>query len=469
MSAAQQEREDVEVQRIEPHPQQQKFLEASEDIVFFGGGAGGGKSRAAVMDPLRWVHLSKFRAIVFRRITSDLEGLWDEAASLYPLFGGVGVISGKLGMRWRFPSGARVKFSHLEDDKALRSHTGQSYAVVIFDEATHYPEKAFWHLLSRLRSLSGVKPYMRCTCNPQSEGWVRELLRWWIDEETGLPIPDRAGRPRFFIRDARRGTLDWADTREEVESRHKGKRALSITFIPSKLDDNPTITANDPDYRDKLEALPAAERAALLDGNWNARESAGDYFQEAWFPPVEAPPYPITRRVRFWDLAASVPTNANPDPDFTEGWLVYEMRPRGATEPLWLIADVIAMRKGPAEVEAAMLSTAHLDGHETEVGFYKDPAQAGKAQASALTAKLAGFTTHTVPATRNVETLAKPVTSLAKVGRIYVLRRPWTRDALRQLEAFPFGGHDDGVSALAGAFQVLTGSVPIRSFRVRGI
>jgi hypothetical protein len=40
------------------------------------------------------------------------------------------------------------------------------------------------------------------------------FLAWWIDPESGLPIPERAGALRYFIRIAER--IVWADQPEEL-------------------------------------------------------------------------------------------------------------------------------------------------------------------------------------------------------------------------------------------------------------
>nr|WP_234841454.1 terminase family protein [Sinorhizobium meliloti] len=65
---------------------------------------------------------------------------------------------------------------------------------------THFSAKQFWYMVSRNRSMSGVRPYTRATCNPDADSWVAELIRWWIDQDTGLPIPERAGVLRWFVR-----------------------------------------------------------------------------------------------------------------------------------------------------------------------------------------------------------------------------------------------------------------------------
>jgi hypothetical protein len=55
---------------------------------------------------------------------------------------------------------------------------------------------------------------------------------------------------------------------------------LSVTFIPGKLDDNPTLIAKDPSYRGRLKSLPRVERDRLLKGNWKASE--GSQIDSEW-------------------------------------------------------------------------------------------------------------------------------------------------------------------------------------------
>ncbi|WP_338149906.1 terminase large subunit domain-containing protein [Sinorhizobium meliloti] len=58
---------------------------------------------------------------------------------------------------------------------------------------THFSASSSRYMVSRKRSMSGVGPYTRATCNPDADSWVAELISWWIDQDTGLPIPERAG------------------------------------------------------------------------------------------------------------------------------------------------------------------------------------------------------------------------------------------------------------------------------------
>jgi hypothetical protein len=70
---------------------------------------------------------------------------------------------------------------------------GAQIPLICFDELTHFRAHQFFYMVSRNRSTCGVRPYIRATCNPDADSWVANFLAWWIDPETGFPIPERAG------------------------------------------------------------------------------------------------------------------------------------------------------------------------------------------------------------------------------------------------------------------------------------
>jgi hypothetical protein len=185
---------------IGPQPgPQQTFLCSAADIAIYGGAAGGGKTFAELLEPLRHVGNKDFGAVIFRRTTPQItnEGaLWDESLKLYPL---LGAKPNQGDLYWTFPSGSTVSFKHLEHDKTVLNWQGSQIPLICFDELTHFTQKQFWYMVSRNRSMCGVRPYIGATCNPDADSWVAELT-WWINQETGYPIPVRAGMLRWFIR-----------------------------------------------------------------------------------------------------------------------------------------------------------------------------------------------------------------------------------------------------------------------------
>ena len=167
------------------------------------------------MEPLRHVTTNpQFFAVFFRRSTVQIKnpgGLWDESMKLYPFAGGVPVSTI---IEWRWRKGGKIKMGHLEYENSVLDWQGSQIPLIVFDELTHFSQQQFFYMLSRNRSMCGVKPYVRATCNPDSESWVAEFIAWWIDQETGYPIAERGGVVRCFIRI--QDKIVWADSRQEL-------------------------------------------------------------------------------------------------------------------------------------------------------------------------------------------------------------------------------------------------------------
>ena len=117
-------------------------------------------------------------------------GLLDASQSIYRLFDGV-VLRKSPRPHWIFPSGAIIYFAHLQHADTVFDWQGTEIALIEFDELTHFTESQFWYMFSRNRSTCGVRPYIRCSTNPDPDSFVRKLIAWWIDEATGLAIPER--------------------------------------------------------------------------------------------------------------------------------------------------------------------------------------------------------------------------------------------------------------------------------------
>jgi predicted phage terminase large subunit-like protein len=423
---------------------QAAFLDSRADIAIYGGAAGGGKSWALLAEPLSHIGNEDFGGVIFRRTTVQVRnegGLWDESMRLYPRVGGKPRSST---LEWRFPSGASLSFAHLEHETTALNYQGAQIAFLGFDELTHFTEGQFWYLLSRNRSTSGVKPYVRATTNPDADSWVARLIAWWIDPATGLAIPRRAGVLRWFARVG--GRLRWAESAAELVAAHPGVRPKSLTFIPASLADNRILEGRDPDYRANLEALPPVERERLLAGNWKVRATARVLFRREWFPVVDAAPAG-GRVVRAWDLAATEAKACGPDPDWTASVRVRRVPDADEARIGTFYVEVAGRLRGtPAAVEALIRTTAGQDGTGVAIRLPQDPGQAGKAQAATLVRLLAGYDVKAAPVTGD---------KVSRAGNIRLLRGAWNDDFLDELEAFPAGRHDDWVDALADAINEL--------------
>lgn len=269
-------------------------LSSSADIVIGGGAAGAGKTFSLLLDPLRYVNNPEFTAVIFRRTTPQITapgGLWDESKKLYPY---VRAKSNQTFLNWTFPSGARLKFSHLEHEKNVISWQGSQIPFIGFDELTHFSQETFFYLLSRNRSACGVKPCVRATCNPDPDSWLYELIEWWIGDD-GFPIEERRGKIRYFAKDG--DVLLWGNTVEECHKKAAyfidplAKKAevdpkhfiKSITFIGGSLYENKELLNVNPDYLANLAAQNKDTKLQLLDGNWKVSINPLDVYEYTAF------------------------------------------------------------------------------------------------------------------------------------------------------------------------------------------
>lgn len=281
----------VDRPRIRPHPgPQERFLSTSADICIYGGAAGGGKSYGLLLEPLRHLFtVPGFGGKIFRQTSTQIteEGaLWDEACGLYIPLGGR---PREDELSFTFPPFRNtISFGHLNHAKERYEHQGAQICYLGYDELTLVgrgagktreqeeirAEATWWYLLSRNRSVCGIQPYCRATVNPDSRSWIKKLISWWIDPVIGLPIPERSGIIRWLYR--RKKVLCWYDSKDEATAANpdlarKGP-PKSVTFIPAKLEDNPSLQRRDPGYAGNLLLQDPVEGDRLLEGNWNSTE-----------------------------------------------------------------------------------------------------------------------------------------------------------------------------------------------------
>ncbi len=430
---------------------QTAFLASPADIAIYGGSAGGGKTWALLMEPLRHVANPQFGAVFFRRSTVQVRnegGLWDESEKLYP---SIGAVPKEQVLQWNFPAGASVSFAHLEHDKTVLNWQGSQIPLICFDELTHFSAKQFWYMVSRNRSMCGVRPYIRATCNPDADSWVAEFISWWINQDSGLPIPERAGKLRWFVRIG--DAIVWADDPAELSDYINPLDGepippKSVTFVPAKLTDNAALMAADPGYLANLMALPTVERERLLGGNWKIRPAAGLLFRRGWCEVVDAIPAGA-RWMRGWDLGATPKTESN-DPDWTAGTKIGKL-PDGR----YIVAHHCRDRQSPSGVERLIKNTAEADGKDTQISLPQDPGQAGKSQVTNLTKMLAGFTVRATPESGDKITRFSPFSAQAEAGNVLILRGPWNEAWFSSLEGFPEATHDDDADSTSRAFNAL--------------
>lgn len=441
-------------------------LSSPADIVIYGGAAGGGKSWSLLYEPLRHVRNPGFGAVIFRSSMTQIReqgGLWDQSLKLYSDYPGARPIQSPKPF-WKFPSGAKVSFRQISRDAEVYDWQGTEIPLIEFDELTHFSEFQFFYLLSRNRSICGVRPYARASCNPDADSWVAKFIQWWWDPETGYPIPERSGILRYFVRVNEE--VIWGDTPEEAADRaneaydgiEDAQRftetdAKSVTFIPSTIMDNDVLMKADPGYLANLKAQSLVERERLLNGNWKIKAARGLYFPRSAIPEImDGVPKDVVQWVRGWDLAAT-DTDEGGDPAYTASILLGKRR-----DGSYIIADATNHRYKAEKVRTLVKQCAVADKAQyrrVRIRMSIDPGQAGKEQSQSYIKMLAGFSVRAVRETGTKVSRAEPLAAQWQAGNVALVAGPWNETLLGQYEAFPESKFKDLVDAGANAFNEL--------------
>ena len=412
------------------------------------------------MSALRYKNVPGFGCTIFRKNFNQIfaqGGLWDESMQIYQDVKGACPKFAR--GQWLFCNDkgevlSKVTFAHIEKDEDVHKWQGSQICELGFDELTHFTEKTFFYMLSRNRSACGVEPFVRATCNPDANSWVAKFIEWWIDQDTGYPIPERSGKIRWFIR--RDEVLYWANTRQELwkqfnlKTDEERSEPRSVTFIMSKLSDNKELMKVNPGYLANLKALSQIERERLLYGNWKIKAAAGLYFKRSQLGDVlETVPADVIQWVRCWDLAATEKDDKG-DPAYTAGVLMGK-RKNGR----YVVADVVNKQMSASDVRKTIKLTAQSDRaayKRVRVRLPQDPGQAGKEQAESYIKFLSGFDVTTVAESGTKEARAEPMAAQWQAGNFDIVFGQWNEEYLLQLENFPDGKFKDMVDASANAF-----------------
>ena len=399
-----------------PSLTQKVFLRTYALEALFGGAAGGGKSSALLMSALQYVDVPNYSAILFRRTYADLAlpgALMDRFRTWMSNYDDV---------HWNansyvatFPSGARISFGYLNNTNDYLRYKGSEFQFIGMDEVTEIRESDYRYLFSRLRrpasgELSKVPLRMRAASNP-APNWVRQ---------------------RFIVEGAQERRI----------------------FVPSFLTDNPGIDAES--YRAALQALDPIERRRLESGDWWAT-TLGTLFQRTDFPIIEHSDIPAitssARVVRYWDLAATEPSQSNPDPDWTVGVMML------FDQGIAYVLDVRKVRAKSDKVESFIAQTAAEDGKTVAIRMEQEPGSSGKALIDQYARYVVpGWDMQGIRPTGDKVTRARPFAAAAANGNVRLVRGPWITDWLDEISSFPEAcNHDDQVDATVGAFVFLTG------------
>lgn len=159
----------------------------------------------------------------------------------------------------RFWNGAKIYLCHCKDEKDIYKYQGAEIHVLLIDELTHFTETMYRFLRNRVRMVGitlppqyvGQFPRILCGANPGNVGhlWVKStFVTSCIPMEKRLMPANEGGMVR--------------------------------QYIPARLEDNPSMTVDDPGYEKRLEGLGSAALVqAMRWGDWDVIEGA---FFDCW-------------------------------------------------------------------------------------------------------------------------------------------------------------------------------------------
>lgn len=315
------------------HPQQARALQTPATEVLYGGAAGGGKSHLMRVSLIRWcVGIPGLQGFLFRRIYGDLVQNHIEGPTGFPVLLGKLIQQGKAAIvreEIRFANGSKIYLRHCQHEKDVTRYQGAEIHFLAIDEATHWTEKMYRFLRGRCR-LGGLNidpafkplfPRVLASANPGGLGhhWVKKT---WVDH----------------------GPMD-------IHRAPAKEGGMLRQYIPARIQDNPSLLRNDPDYVNRLEGLGDEVLVrAMKEGDWDV--VAGAMFGGVWSRARHVcQPFPIPESWEIWrgaDDGFAAPASAHwftENPDTGTIYVIAEVYKAGM-QPHEYAERVLAMDKG---------------------------------------------------------------------------------------------------------------------------
>lgn len=164
----------------ELHGNQIKFVNSTERELIINGPYGSGKTFALFADALKDVHDSRSRGVMVFHTKLLMQMAMDERGSLMTQAGGVW---NKQFRHFTFPSGAKIRFDFMREERDWLKHCGHAYSFVGWDNLHMWDtDYLYVRMFSRVRTWGGIICRSRATAN------FMEAAPYWILERSQFKI-----------------------------------------------------------------------------------------------------------------------------------------------------------------------------------------------------------------------------------------------------------------------------------------
>ena len=243
---------------INLHAKQLEAFHSPATEILYGGAAGGGKSHLMRMAAIMWcTEIPGLQVYLFRRINADLVKNHVEGPSGFREFlagwvecGFVKIVEDEI----RFWNGSKIFLCHCQHEKDRIKYQGAEIHVLLVDELTHFTDTIYRFLRNRVRMVGvtipekykGKFPRIICGANPGGVGhqFVKMTFIDGVKPMECVKQPDSEG-------------------------------GMLRQYIPARLEDNPSMAEQDPEYEKRLSGLGSESLVrAMRWGDWDVVEGA---------------------------------------------------------------------------------------------------------------------------------------------------------------------------------------------------
>ncbi len=229
-------------------------------------------SDALLMAALQYVDVPGYSALIFRKSFADLKKRGALIDRSLEWLGGTDARWYPQEHVWRFPSGATLAFSYLDNPGDLQHHQSAEYQFCGFDELTQFWEEDYSWMFSRLRATRCPFHVNRPDLGPDGDPRCPSCLQY-------APLSRVPIRMRGATNPGGLGHV-WVKNRFSISNVNGSYRGTNLKrpFVPAYVQDNPYIDYKE--YKASLSNLDPVTREQLLRGDWGV--STSGRFKKQW-------------------------------------------------------------------------------------------------------------------------------------------------------------------------------------------